>query len=97
MAARSFNWHLNSGAGFFLLEDKLEEMRENIPQFNEHDILPFGDDYGGSLFCFQMDKADKNDECPVVLWDRAYSRREGPIPEAASFTAFVADGLEAAE
>ena len=62
--------------------------RERIPAIKEGKFLPFGDDYSGAPFCFDMRGAD-NDR-PVVIWDSWLSADDEPERRAETFLDFAA-------
>jgi hypothetical protein len=85
------------GAGYFDLLEWMANVSEYFAAFRDRELLLFGDDYSRNYYCFDLAKADRRGECPVVYWDHLLSEKRGPVPEAPSFRAFLVKGLGEAE
>jgi len=86
-----------SGAGFFDLFEWMANVSEYFAAFRDRELLLFGDDYSRNYYCFDLTKADRKGECPVVYWNNLLSEERGPEPEAPSFREFLVKSLEEAE
>ena len=60
---------------------KHELLMENL-------LLPFGDDYSGNYYCFDLQNSDDID-CPVVLLISSMAEDDDPEPQADSFLEFI--------
>jgi hypothetical protein len=83
-----------SGAGSFDLLKWMANASEHFAAFRDRDLLLFGDDYGRNYYCFDLTRAGRRGECPVVYWNDLRSQDTGPAPVAPNFRAFLAKGME---
>lgn len=80
--------------GFFDLLEMVEHASECVAAIRDRHLLPFGDDYSGSYYCFDLTQPDGDGEYPIVFWDQDTSDDEGSFSEAESFPKFIEMGLE---
>jgi len=83
-----------SGAGFFDLFEWMANASDYFAPFCERKLLLFGDDYSRNYYCFDLTKANRKGECPVVYWDQALSDSRGPEPVARSFREFLLQNMK---
>lgn len=76
----------HQGAGAFLIGDELDSFFEAHPELEGEGLLPFGDDYGGAVLCFDLDSDDADDPT-IVLVDGD----DGPEPCAPNLLALIVD------
>jgi len=82
------------GAGSFDFLEQVEEAAEYIPFVADRTIIPFGDDYGGNLYCFALNRADVDGEYPIVQWDHEDQNEDEEPPEIEeNFYEFVVNEL----
>ncbi len=81
------------GAGFFDFLEQVKESEEHVPGVKKRKLIPFGDDYGGNLFCFDYSQK-KLKECPIVMWDQSFDEDMEAEPVAKHFEEFLEKGLE---
>jgi cell wall assembly regulator SMI1 len=76
-----------NGAGVLDFRELLEQSCEWIPEVEDNKLLPFGDDYAGNTYCFNLEKR-VGDEYEIVQWNHEHSDRP-PKHIADSFPEFV--------
>jgi hypothetical protein len=83
-----------TGAGFFDLAEQMAVASQFFGPFRDRSILLFGDDYSGNYYCFELAKANRKGECPVVLVDRLLREDWNPKHQASCLNDFIARGLQ---
>jgi cell wall assembly regulator SMI1 len=82
------------GAGGLDFLEQVEEAADYIPLVAARTIIPFGDDYGGNLYCFALNRADSDGEYPILLWDHEDHEEDEEPPEIEeNFYEFVINEL----
>ncbi|QDV51011.1 SMI1/KNR4 family protein [Gimesia fumaroli] len=76
------------------LEWHVTEMRPELESMAQGPVMPFANDWGGSYFCYDLQKADSNGEYPVLFWNHEYSEEPEDLPLvwsdfAANFVEFL--------
>lgn len=82
------------GAGFFDFRTEYEHFYEKNEDLTDEDLVPFGDDYGGNYYCFDL-AAMKDNECPIVQWDLDSGANQEPRHVANCFTEWLEEEYEA--
>lgn len=81
------------------LQTQIKQMTEWIEGVADRRVLLFASDWGGSYFCFDLQKPDKYGEFPVVCWNHEYSEEPDDKPMlwskiATDFVAFCRETVE---
>ena len=84
------------GAVPFDLDQAAVQMQPYIGGIAEGRVYPFANDWGGSYFCYDLQRPRPDGEYPVLLWNHEYAEEPEDRPMlwsefAPTFEAFVRD------
>ncbi|MFH1304176.1 MAG: SMI1/KNR4 family protein [Planctomycetota bacterium] len=62
------------------LDRQVSEMRPEIEGMANGPVIPFASDWGGSYFCYDLQKPGCDGEFPVLYWNHEYSEEPEYLP-----------------
>ena len=73
---------------FYDLMEQIFIHSHNIPLIKQGDLLPFGDDYEGNIYCFDLHHS-RDGEYIIVRWDSDFKDDDEPLHIANTFAEFL--------
>lgn len=74
--------------GYGRVAEQMAFLQDNVKVFAEGILVPIGDDFGGNIYCFDVE-VEQDGEFQIVQWDHENVGDDEPQPVADSFCEFL--------